>query len=231
MEALESRERLNKAVEQILQRDEEFAVYIRSQADIPTMEGRSVRFHDNDSVVTSRRLPGMLIGTPDPVSNSALLTTATPLSGSETSSQGSLASRGEFETILEESRVYSRAQSHDSDISFTSSAVRSRAWSMLSLNDISIIAVFRLPITLDDINAFGPGLTFATLLHKGLVPGVPNSQQVQVEVLRGPPAPPTAETLAVPRRKIDVDRGKSLVPGLSLWYPLKVYPPPAATFK
>ena len=174
-----------------------------------------MRFHDNDSVGTSRRLSRMPIDTPDPVSNSALLTTPTPLSVSETSSQGSLASRGEFETILEESRVYSRAQSHDSDISFTSSAVRSHAWSMLSLNDISIIAVFRLPITLDDINAFGPGLTFATLLNKNLVLGILNSQQAQVEVLRGPPASPKAETLAVPTTE-DVSRGKSLVPASSL---------------
>ena len=177
-----------------------------------------MRFHDNDSVGTSRRLSRMPIDTPDPVSNSALLTTPTPLFVSEKSStslEGSLASRREFEAILEESRVYSRAQSHDSDISFTSSAVRSHAWSMLSLNDISIIAVFRLPITLDDINAFGPGLTFATLLNKNLVLGILNSQQAQVEVLRGPPASPKAETLAVPTTE-DVSRGKSLVPASSL---------------
>jgi len=42
----------------------------------------------------------------------------------------------------------------------------SYAWSMLSLNDISIIAVFRLSVTLDDINSFRSGLTFASLLQR-----------------------------------------------------------------
>jgi hypothetical protein len=47
----------------------------------------------------------------------------------------------------------------------TSSAVQSHAWSILSLNDISIIEVFRLPVTLDDISSLGPDLTFASLFQ------------------------------------------------------------------
>ncbi len=214
MEALESRERLNKAVEQILQRDEEFAARIQSQADIPILEDRSVRFYDNESVVTSRRLSKMTIDTPDPISNSAQLATPSSGSGSETSlpsSEGSLASRREFEAILEESRVYSRAQSQDSDISFTSSAIRSHAWSVLSLNDISIVAVFRLPITLNDINAFGPGLTFATLLNNHLVPSVPNPQQVPILPMPKPPESSQAGTLAVPTTEV-VSGGNSPAP-------------------
>jgi hypothetical protein len=70
---------------------------------------------------------------------------------------------------------------------------------MLSLNDTSIIAVFRLPMTLDDINAFGPGLTFATLLNKAVVPDVLNSQQVKTYPgLRGLPSSPKAGTSAKP---------------------------------
>jgi hypothetical protein len=42
--------------------------------------------------------------------------------------------------------------------------VLSHAWSHISLNNVSIISVFRLPITLADIEAFGPSLTFSSLL-------------------------------------------------------------------
>jgi hypothetical protein len=102
----------------------------------------------------------------DGSSGSNYSTSQTQLTQSKTSS----ASRYDFEVVLEESRVYTRVDSNnESDASFTSSTVRTNAWSMLSgisLNDISIIAVFRLPITLDDINKFGPGLTFGALLSE-----------------------------------------------------------------
>jgi hypothetical protein len=102
----------------------------------------------------------------DGSSGSNSSTSQTQLTQSKTSS----ASRHDFEVVLEESRVYTRVDSNnESDASFTSSTVRTNAWSMLSgisLNDISIIAVFRLPITLDDINKFGPGLKFGALLSE-----------------------------------------------------------------
>jgi len=169
IEAMESREKLCAAVEQILQRDEEFAARVRELGDIHAMDDRSVRFYDNDSVIDNRRLSTVTttttaygyLGT-SVSTNSALSSTA---SESPSALQPFPPTSREFETVLEGSRVYSRAQSSDSDISFTSSAVRSHAWSHLSLNDISIIAVFRLPVTLDDINKFGPDLTFASLLQ------------------------------------------------------------------
>ena len=52
---------------------------------------------------------------------------------------------------------------------------------MLSLNDISIIAVFRLPITLDNIDSFGPGLTFASLLQGHAAAVALSLEEVQVE--------------------------------------------------
>ncbi len=62
----------------------------------------------------------------------------------------------EFEALLYQSRVYARVQSNESDASFSSSAVRTNAWSMLSglsLNDISVISVIALPISLEDITS------------------------------------------------------------------------------
>ncbi|KAK4444564.1 P-loop containing nucleoside triphosphate hydrolase protein [Podospora aff. communis PSN243] len=152
LEAIESRDKLCNAVELILQRDEEFAARMR-QIDLHSVDDRSVRFYE-DSVLDSRRV--------------SVYTTLAGMSRGSTSgpSAQQLTSRlREFETVLETSRVYARTQSNDSDISVTSSAVRSHAWSHLSLNNISVISVFRLPVTLDDIAKFGPGLTFSSMLE------------------------------------------------------------------
>jgi hypothetical protein len=112
-------------------------------------------------------------------------------------------SRREFEAILDKSRVYLRTQSNPSDISLTSSAVRSHAWSLLSLNDISVISVIRLPITADEINAFGPGLTFASLLEE--------QAQADQEATEPPTSPPTAKLPPPLLRNLNVQtRRKSL---------------------
>ncbi len=73
----------------------------------------------------------------------------------------------DFELTLERTRVYRSVRSHDTDVSFRSSAVRTNAWSLLSgisLNDISIISVIGMPISLEEINCFGPDLTFAKMI-------------------------------------------------------------------
>jgi hypothetical protein len=157
MEALEGRNKLNAAVEQILERDEEFAERMRNVDDtIWVAETRSVRFYDNDSTIELAAQPTM----------TALGSGRRPVSQDWRASR-TFTDRREFEAILEQSRVYSRSASNESeDISMSSSAVRSHAWSILSLNDISIIAVFRLPVTLNDINGLGAGLTFASLLQE-----------------------------------------------------------------
>ena len=62
--------------------------------------------------------------------------------------------RFSFEDDLETSRVYSRIQIYKEDVSFTSSAIRTQAWSIfsgLSLAEISIISAIALPLSLDDI--------------------------------------------------------------------------------
>ncbi|KAK7220064.1 hypothetical protein V2G26_008067 [Clonostachys chloroleuca] len=75
-----------------------------------------------------------------------------------------------FEAALAKSRVYTRAISEE-DMSFTTSTAPTNAWSMLSglsLNDISVVSAFRLPLNLDDIDSFAPGSTFSTLLTQEL---------------------------------------------------------------
>ncbi|KAM5350063.1 hypothetical protein ACJ41O_006568 [Fusarium nematophilum] len=156
MEALQGRDRLNAAVDLILQRDQGFAARLQRLEDPFEGQDRSIRFFDNESI-TSHRTSTMSNNTP-------------PIS----SEPGSLARR-EFEEVLEQSRVYTRSEFNNSEVSFTSSTALSHAWSMLSLNDISIVAVFRLPVTLDDIDSFGPGLTFGTLLRN------PNTQVIPAQ--------------------------------------------------
>ncbi|KAK3318869.1 ras family-domain-containing protein [Apodospora peruviana] len=174
MEALTGRDRLNAAVEQILQRDEEFAARVRNLDEMQVAENQSVRFYDNDSVADPRRLSVMTAPVSEGPLGSGLPANATPSLASDMSS---LTSR-EFEMVLEQSRVYSRTVGNGSDMSLSSSTVRSHAWTMLSLNDISIVSVFRLPITLDDITNFGIDLTFTALIQ-GQIPVIngPSSSQ------------------------------------------------------
>ncbi|KAM7198889.1 Ras family domain containing protein [Naviculisporaceae sp. PSN 640] len=128
----------------------------------------------NSAVADPRRLSTMTMPAPGATSGSGSSANDTPWLASGASN---LTSR-EFEMVLEQSRVYSRTTGNDSDISLSSSTVRSHAWTMLSLNDISIVSVFRLPVTLADITAFGPDLTFASLIQ-GQVPAIagPSSSQ------------------------------------------------------
>jgi len=59
-----------------------------------------------------------------------------------------------FQVDLGTSRVYMRTERYKSDVSFTSSAVRSHAWSVftgLSLSEVSVISAIALPLYLDEI--------------------------------------------------------------------------------
>jgi hypothetical protein len=60
----------------------------------------------------------------------------------------------EFEKILENTRVYRRAEINETDASFTTSSTRTHAWSAfsgLSLVDISDISVIALPLFCEDL--------------------------------------------------------------------------------
>ena len=72
----------------------------------------------------------------------------------------------DFEQTLYATRVYKRAQSDQCDISFSSSAVRTHAWSALSdlsLSAISAISVIALPLLPEEIATIGPKLTFTKI--------------------------------------------------------------------
>jgi hypothetical protein len=63
--------------------------------------------------------------------------------------------RHAFENELESSRVYNRTRIYDSDVSFTTSAVRTHAWSVfsgISLAQISIISAIALPLYSHEIS-------------------------------------------------------------------------------
>ncbi|KAK0633322.1 hypothetical protein B0T14DRAFT_62719 [Immersiella caudata] len=81
-----------------------------------------------------------------------------------------LRSRGEGPgPFWKSSWVYRRVRSNECmyDLSISSYTFRAGAWSILSglsLSDISIISIFRLSVTLDDINRIGPSLTSSSLL-------------------------------------------------------------------
>jgi hypothetical protein len=101
-------------------------------------------------------------------------TTRAPDAGSATSRRDDRQAESpkrvkEYERMLETSRVYTRVHRGPSEIdpmSIRGSTFRttSSAFSEISLNHLSIISVYRLPITLNDINSIGAGLTFATRL-------------------------------------------------------------------
>ncbi|PMD40475.1 hypothetical protein L207DRAFT_565925 [Hyaloscypha variabilis F] len=59
-----------------------------------------------------------------------------------------------FHVDLGASRVYRRTEHYKSDVSFTSSAIRTHAWSVfsgLSLSEVSVISAIALPLYLDEI--------------------------------------------------------------------------------
>lgn len=91
----------------------------------------------------------------------------------------------DFENILNETRVYKRVQSNQCDVSFTTSIVRTHAWSMLSdlsLSDISAISIIALPVSLEEINNIGANLTFANMLS---LSGVHDVAQTEGAVIIG----------------------------------------------
>jgi hypothetical protein len=60
-----------------------------------------------------------------------------------------------FHDDLGTSRVYRRTERYESDVSFTSSAVRTHAWSIfsgLSLSEVSVISAIALPLFLEEIS-------------------------------------------------------------------------------
>lgn len=168
-------------------------------------DSRSVKFFDDASSIISKRLSFLSVRSVD--SSSSSISSTLQKRQSITITSPSIVARNDFELALERSRVYNRTQLNESDISFTSSTAPTDAWSMLSglsLNDISIVSAFRLPITLDDIDLLAPGSTFSILLTEQLtattttstvVEGPPRREDTQtpIQAVPGPIRRPTGE--------------------------------------
>jgi hypothetical protein len=77
----------------------------------------------------------------------------------------------EFETQLEESRVYKRVFLETCDVSFATTAIRPRAWSVftgISLSEISVISAIALPLSIEeflDCDWYETLKTASTTLH------------------------------------------------------------------
>ncbi|KAK0656007.1 amidase signature domain-containing protein [Cercophora newfieldiana] len=170
IEAWQDRDRLQDTLEQVLRQNENLVARLETIEASIAGEERSTRFLDEDA---------------DSVVESAITITETPTIRSNRPGAkirlpkmplphaSLLARRHEFEALLESSWVYRRVRTDECDRSISSYTFRTGAWSILSelsLNDISIISVFRLPVTLDDVNRVGLGLTFSNLLSGNELP-------------------------------------------------------------
>jgi len=158
------------------------------------VENASVRFFDDGESVFRRQEPPAEI--PGSSSNAGALA-----SSEDPGSPRDTVSPREFEITLGQTRVYARVQSNECDMSFTSSAMQTNAWSMLSglsLNDISIISVLALPISLEEVESFGSQVTFARIISGAQEPE-PSSNGQGSQLLSSPSAlhevllPPIAE--------------------------------------
>jgi len=147
------------------------------------VENASVRFFDDGESVFRRQEPPAEI--PGSSSNAGALA-----SSEDPGSPQDTVSPREFEITLGQTRVYARVQSNECDMSFTSSAMQTNAWSMLSglsLNDISIISVLALPISLEEVESFGSQVTFARIISGAQEPEPSSNGQVS-QLLPSPSA-------------------------------------------
>ncbi len=142
-------------------------------------DAASIRFfEDNESIFRRHDLSSAGQG---PSKGVAVLSAEDESIPHEDSFKDALSPR-EFEVVLEGTRVYAHVQSNDCDISFTSSAVRTNAWSALSglsLNDISVVSVLALPISWEEVDNIGSHLTFARILSDARPPGSTGSLNAQ----------------------------------------------------
>ncbi|RTE83512.1 hypothetical protein BHE90_001906 [Fusarium euwallaceae] len=169
LEARTSHSTLLSKVDEVLQQNEALAHRLQRLEGNLMSDSRSVKFFDDASSIISKRLSFLSMRSLDSSSSSTF--SESQKRQSVTITSPSIVARNDFELALERSRVYNRTQLNESDISFTSSTAPTHAWSMLSglsLNDMSIVSAFRLPITLDDIDLLAPGSTFSILLTEQL---------------------------------------------------------------
>ncbi|KAI8653932.1 hypothetical protein NCS56_01348600 [Fusarium sp. Ph1] len=193
LEARTSHTTLLSKVDEVLKQNEALAHRLQRLEGNLLSDSRSVKFFDDASSIISKRLSFLSVRSVD--SSSSSISSASQKRQSITITSPSIVARNDFELALERSRVYNRTQLNESDVSFTSSTAPSAAWSMLSglsLNDISIVSAFRLPITLDDIDLLAPGSTFSILLTEQLTSAtMTTSTTVEAEPRRDDAQTPT----------------------------------------
>ncbi|KAF4811511.1 Cell division control protein 42 [Colletotrichum siamense] len=163
-EALRCYDEMLVKMEQVLEQNRTLGQHLQLMEDRGPLDVRSVKFMDDAmSIMSSRRSLRSMTSLP--------FSRARP-SSSLSSRQVEFA-RWDFEIALQRSRVYSRSHSNQCDVSYTTSTAPTNAWSMLSglsLNDISVVSAFRLPITLNDVHLVAPGSTFSAMFMEQALP-------------------------------------------------------------
>ncbi|KAF4457352.1 cell division control protein 42 [Fusarium austroafricanum] len=164
---------LLEKMEDVIEQNADLAQRLEKLEGVLTSDSRSIKFLHDASSIVSEKLSSKSFKRASMASLSRLASISQKRA-SIAISNPSIVAKSEFEEELEQSRVYSRTKLNESDVSFTSSSAPSNAWSMLSgtsLNDISVISAFRLPITANDIDLLAPGSTFSVLLTEKMSPG------------------------------------------------------------
>lgn len=162
MEAEQSRETLQNMVEQLLESSHELSRRLRSIENSCESQTTLTRYLSNESTEpteldNSSIAPDM---NDDGLKSFDFQFATTELTNTETmtsesTTTDSTTTEVSFENDLKLSRVYSRTQLYRSDVSFTSSAVRTHAWSVysgLSLAEASVISAIALPLYSHDIS-------------------------------------------------------------------------------
>ncbi|KAL3295143.1 cdc42-like protein [Colletotrichum asianum] len=145
-------------MEEIIEQNTTLGQHLQLMEDRSHLDARSVKFMDDTmSMISSRR------------SIRSMASTAFPRARPSTSMSSRQVSveRWDLEIALQRSRVYNRSQSNQCDMSYTTSTAPTNAWSMLSgisLNDVSVVSAYRLPITLNHIHLVAPGSIFSAML-------------------------------------------------------------------
>ncbi|KAH8791195.1 hypothetical protein BGZ57DRAFT_631001 [Hyaloscypha finlandica] len=150
LEAEQSRETLQSLVEQLLRSNHDISLRLQSIEEN----------FETGSVITycfrNGSMPDFPEGEAHAERSSQLEFNSVENSshGSNIPTEGRAGYRTGFEVDLGTSRVYRRTERFKSDVSFTSSAIRSHAWSIfsgLSLSEVSMLSAIALPLYLNEI--------------------------------------------------------------------------------
>ena len=148
IEAQQSQKKLFDLVQQLLESNHDISRRLRGLEDMFDAESiQTVCFRNGTSVELVER--NIQAGDVTPRQKSSLYALDSSGRHERTSFRPS------FQIDLEASRVYMRTQLYQSDVSFTTSIVRTHAWSIfskISLSQVSCISAIALPVYSDDIS-------------------------------------------------------------------------------